>query len=625
MTGRAPPALLQAIDAAGQDHPRHALAQAADRLAAARARRDAEAEFWMLLGRARVESLLEDAVAARSTLDEAAALLARQPSPTPRQRLWLEIDRVAAESTTRPGRELLQQVAAMRPRIAALGDPALACDLAATELWLLQDVDSHDEAWLLAEELERCGRDTGQPLLMSSARAAMARLAALLPAGTPGGTDPLEHIGRALLALDDVPSRFRRSLVEYDAGVALRRSGRPAEAIPFLHRALALSRELDDDAGIAAAQIVTAEALLDLGTSAEALPLLAEAERMLEGRDGGFRMIRVHELRLLAMSRLRAPGIDGAIAAARRWDLESLQPAARARLARALAGAHAAQERFASAYAELTRADELERSAREGARDVQVLRLQARYDAARREAENAELRYRGQASQLLVERQQAEQRALWTVLALLLVMLGGAAVAAWQQTARRRELAELALRDDLTGLPNRRAVTAYAQAQFEQARRLGLPLVVAVIDLDHFKLVNDRHGHAVGDATLRAFGQAARTVLREQDRLGRWGGEEWLLVMPGMRGDDLRPVFRRLREGFATTAVDGLEGRHGFTFSMGGAEVDAGTATVDALIAAADRALFRAKALGRDRLALAGEAPDAPPAAPTPRGAVATA
>jgi diguanylate cyclase (GGDEF)-like protein len=148
-------------------------------------------------------------------------------------------------------------------------------------------------------------------------------------------------------------------------------------------------------------------------------------------------------------------------------------------------------------------------------------------------------------------------------------------------------------------------VRAYAQAQVHQAQRLGVPLALAVIDLDHFKLFNDTWGHSGGDSVLRAFATAATSVLRGQDRLGRWGGEEWLLVLPGTAVDEMPAVFERLRKKFAATPAEGVTGPHGCTFSMGAAQLSADAADLDALIAEADRQLYLAKNEGRDRLCTA--------------------
>ncbi|MBQ0960763.1 GGDEF domain-containing protein [Ideonella sp. 4Y11] len=203
-------------------------------------------------------------------------------------------------------------------------------------------------------------------------------------------------------------------------------------------------------------------------------------------------------------------------------------------------------------------------------------------------------------------------------MAALVVLLLAAASWAWAGISRRRALSDLALRDDLTGQPNRRAVTRYAMAQFAQAQKQGTPLTLALIDIDHFKRVNDLRGHAGGDAVLRALAAASQAVLRTEDMLGRWGGEEWLLVLPRLQVDELPAVFARLRKQFALTPAEGIEGPHGVSFSMGGAEVGRDTPTLDALIAVCDARLYRAKTGGRDRLCHGdGAADDSAPTAGT--------
>ena len=145
-------------------------------------------------------------------------------------------------------------------------------------------------------------------------------------------------------------------------------------------------------------------------------------------------------------------------------------------------------------------------------------------------------------------------------------------------------------------------MTAIAQTQWHHCRRLHIQLAVAMLDLDHFKRVNDTHGHDVGDAALKAFAEAARHALRSQDRMGRWGGEEWLLVAPGAGEAELLAIFQRIRERFVATPIEGLPFPHGLSFSMGGARyIEAEHADLDAVIHQADERLYRAKAGGRDQ------------------------
>ncbi|GHJ47766.1 hypothetical protein Cs7R123_51080 [Catellatospora sp. TT07R-123] len=148
--------------------------------------------------------------------------------------------------------------------------------------------------------------------------------------------------------------------------------------------------------------------------------------------------------------------------------------------------------------------------------------------------------------------------------------------------------------DDLTGLPNRRAWVIELPRAIERARRDGVPLSVAMLDMDHFKLFNDTHGHPAGDRLLTAAGAAWQQRLREVDYLARYGGEEFLVLLPDADGVRAGQVVDRLR---SSTPL-------GQTFSAGVATWD-GRETSDELVARADSALYTAKQTGRDRTVLA--------------------
>jgi len=270
-----------------------------------------------------------------------------------------------------------------------------------------------------------------------------------------------------------------------------------------------------------------------------------------------------------------------------------------------IAEGHASQGQYAQAYAELQRSIQTVAMSQQSIRDTQVLRLQARYEIARREAELADLRHRAEADRLSAQAREAQQQSLWAAL----VGLGGLLVlGAWGGTRalrRRRQLADLGQRDELTGVPNRRAVLAFAQEQFELCRRLGLELSVALVDIDHFAQVNERSGRAAGDRVLRGFAKAAGEVLRGQERIGRYAGDTWLIVMPGTAIDELPALFERLGSRFASRPLPGLAHPHGITLSMGAAPLTDHDASVEALVDEANRQLVRAKAEGRDTLRLA--------------------
>jgi diguanylate cyclase len=166
--------------------------------------------------------------------------------------------------------------------------------------------------------------------------------------------------------------------------------------------------------------------------------------------------------------------------------------------------------------------------------------------------------------------------------------------------ATTRALAELAARDDLTGLFNRRHMGELMAQQSAAGQRAGDGFAVALVDLDHFKRINDTHGHAVGDKVLRAFAEQAGAAMRGTDIVGRWGGEEFLVIYPRSTAQEAEQAAARLRERVAAAVVTTPCGQPlRFTVSIGLTE-HVPPESIDALVERADRAMYRAKSLGRD-------------------------
>jgi diguanylate cyclase (GGDEF)-like protein len=171
------------------------------------------------------------------------------------------------------------------------------------------------------------------------------------------------------------------------------------------------------------------------------------------------------------------------------------------------------------------------------------------------------------------------------------------------ENARLHELVEQqALVDALTGLANRRACEQALRAEIARADRLGTPLAVVLADLDDFKAVNDVHGHAAGDELLRTFAAVLQDTVRAGDLAGRWGGEEFALLLPGTDASGAVRLAERVRTALADRQAAGAgAGSVGATCSFGVAQYDAGSDS-QALLAAADGALYRAKREGKDRV-----------------------
>jgi diguanylate cyclase (GGDEF)-like protein/putative nucleotidyltransferase with HDIG domain len=177
-------------------------------------------------------------------------------------------------------------------------------------------------------------------------------------------------------------------------------------------------------------------------------------------------------------------------------------------------------------------------------------------------------------------------------------------------SAANSRLEALATTDMLTELPNHRALSNLLEQEGERARRYGHPLSLLFFDGDRFKQVNDTYGHAVGDAVLRELGERARSVLRAGDTLGRFGGEEFLVLLPETDGQGARTVAERLRAAVAAAplAAQAVEGGIAVTVSIGVASYPADGASGSEVRGRADQAMYWAKRLGRNQVRTAEEA-----------------
>ncbi len=185
----------------------------------------------------------------------------------------------------------------------------------------------------------------------------------------------------------------------------------------------------------------------------------------------------------------------------------------------------------------------------------------------------------------------------------------------------QRQLQVQATRDALTGLWNRAAILEILGRELLRAEREGRAMGVILADLDNFKRINDVHGHLAGDDALQEIARRMTTVLRAYDTLGRYGGEEFLIVLPGCDAQASLRLAERVREYVAVNPVELTDARVDMTMSLGVAACEGAAGEPSALLRAADIALYGAKAAGRNRIMLSSAAP----AAASPRDYAATA
>jgi diguanylate cyclase (GGDEF)-like protein len=340
------------------------------------------------------------------------------------------------------------------------------------------------------------------------------------------------------------------------------RLGRLDLALPLIDAALGHYRARDDADGIARTRLTRAIALNEGGRPREALAELDPVQAHFESTGNRRFLVRVHALRAAALASMS------------RWE-----------------EAFAARSRQAELQGEIDRALASEN----------LSRLRVAFDLERAEAQNRALRAENAQRRAQEESAARERRLERIVTALALVLVLVLAVLGALQLRAARRFRVLALADELTGLPNRRSVLAFLRAALADAVRARRPLAVVGFDVDRFKSINDSLGHDGGDRVLRAVARLAAAALRHGDRVGRVGGEEFLLVLPGADADAAAEVAERLRSAIAGAPLPDLDPALRVSCSFGVAAAGDGEA-VDDLLRRADAALYRAKSGGRNRV-----------------------
>jgi diguanylate cyclase (GGDEF)-like protein len=399
------------------------------------------------------------------------------------------------------------------------------------------------------------------------------------------------------------------SVARFMRGRIMALMGSHAAAVVEFTEARRLSSELDDEQGMAFADLGACGAHVELDEFKLAQKECADAIRVFSAAHAA---ASVKEARaLLARIDLKQGRPESALATLNEvldQNGDDLLPLHVAPLYESRARANAALHRYGNAYRDLKESVERHAAASTAERYRQAGALRARFETDREIERNAALQ-----RQLTDSREQSNRQAQQLRWNAIVVVAGVCVIALLiyflvTNLRFRRQLQTLAHHDGLTGLPNRRRTAELALEALEAARATRQPFAVAIIDMDHFKMINDRCGHATGDHVLKEFARVGVAALHATDTLGRWGGEEFLLVMPGATLETAVANLERLRTSVFGIKLPASGVGLRVSLSAGVAPLDMNVKSLDDLIARADGALYAAKNAGRDLVRIADPA-----------------
>ncbi|MEE4638241.1 MAG: diguanylate cyclase [Wenzhouxiangella sp.] len=393
----------------------------------------------------------------------------------------------------------------------------------------------------------------------------------------------------------------------------------PAAAVPKLREVLRLGEETGAQTMATIARANLCDQLVELNELEEAettcLAALEEIDRMGEARwQAGIR---------LALGNLRKR--NGRVQDAIDWYREALQisstsvPTIEDDVLEALITALSDQGEATEALRLANRRIALRDQRRETERRELVEDLEVRYEVERSEADLRLLRLQSELQTAQIRQGNQLLIALLVVLSIALLAAAGAYRSYRAKASLQRDLAQrnkalekaleqindLARHDSLTGLFNRRALEELGEREVSRQQRQGGALSVMLMDIDYFKSINDRFGHAIGDEVLKGLAAILRQNFRDNDVVGRWGGEEFLCILPETDAAAAQTTARRIQSALATSPIKTSQGPISLTLTWGIAAV---ATSLDQAIRRADQAMYRGKHEGRDTIILA-EAP----------------
>ncbi|MEA2342182.1 MAG: hypothetical protein QOF63_351 [Thermoanaerobaculia bacterium] len=369
------------------------------------------------------------------------------------------------------------------------------------------------------------------------------------------------HYRRALMSFQKLGQATDVAFTKRSLGSALMKQGRASEALPLLDEAVGYYERAHEAENVASARQFRGMAYRRLGRHPEALTELESARQFFEQENNVRFLEKNVEETALVYSQLGD------------WRAAYDASVRHAALAQTLA---------------TSRNDELSS------------RLRVAFDTEKKDQENRALARENGLRAVALREAERSRKLQIAVSALIALLAAALAILFWRQVVNTRRMRSMAMTDELTRLPNRRHILGAAEIAFDAAKREGRPAAVIVLDIDHFKRINDTWSHAAGDTVLQSVARTCRVALRPADLIGRIGGEEFLVVLHSATAQQAREIAERLRLAVERLDLSSVAPDLHVTISPGVCVTSDYNSS--AASAAADSMLYRAKESGRNRV-----------------------
>ncbi|MDP5136301.1 diguanylate cyclase [Rheinheimera baltica] len=418
----------------------------------------------------------------------------------------------------------------------------------------------------------------------------------------------ITYIDEAEKEFNAPEERFRLAMIMHEKAFSYAERGEPEQALALFNQSIDVYNELAVPEWIAYTNVNLVWIYNLLGQFDNALAVAAEAESVLNhGNPSNMANLQTYQA-LLALYKGEALLADKQVNAA----LESLALADKLLSEQAVprymlqlhlhyADALAQAGQYSLAYTKLGQYVELNNRQQANAREQQANLLRLQFDFTRQQEKNDQLAAEKLAAEQYISTLQLAQRWQYVAIIAIVLMLFILVSFAVSLKKRNRKLHRLAMTDELTGIANRRRIMMLAEQERVKATETSSPICLLIIDLDHFKKINDNHGHDAGDIVLQQVCLTISSVLRQQDHFGRTGGEEFLIILPNTDINQAQPIAERVRRSVAAINLSLIQLNLQVSCSIGLTQAKP-KELLNASISRADKALYQAKANGRNQV-----------------------